>query len=392
MPVIVDSLGLEHGATVSKWPGKYVIGLTGNIATGKSVVRKMLEHLGAYGIDADSLAHRAMAKGAPGYKPVVDTFGRWILDPDLQVDRGRLGKLVFSIPETLPVLEGIIHPLVNQAIDVIVQRATQPVVVIEAIKLLETNLHKDCDSLWVSYAPPELQLARMMHNRKMSEAEARKRLMAQPPQEARLKVARVVIRNTRSFEETWRQVVAAWQSTIPVPQAPPAEPKAIASGTFTIQRGRPKDSTEIANLMSKFDRKGRHFSREDVMAAFGEKAFLLVQQSERLVGIIGWQVENLVARTTDLIISPSLTPEDVLPALFNEVEVASKDLQCEASLVFLPPELASQRNLWKSLGYDLRSPQTLGVQAWQEAAYESMPPGAVMMFKQLRTDRVMRPI
>ena len=83
---------------MSNWPGKFVIGLTGNIGTGKSVVRKMLEHLGAYGIDADALAHRAMAKGAPGYKPVVDIFGSWILDPQGQIDRNKLGKLVFTDP------------------------------------------------------------------------------------------------------------------------------------------------------------------------------------------------------------------------------------------------------------------------------------------------------
>ena len=90
---------------MSNWPGKIVIGLTGNIATGKSVVRKMLEHLGAYGIDADSLAHRAIAKGAPGYQPVIDTFGRWILDAQGQIDRAKLGKLVFSDPEALKSLE-----------------------------------------------------------------------------------------------------------------------------------------------------------------------------------------------------------------------------------------------------------------------------------------------
>jgi dephospho-CoA kinase len=95
---------------VSKWPGKYVIGLTGNIATGKSVVRRMLEHLGAYGIDADALAHRAIAKGAPGYKAVVDTFGKWILDPDQQINRGKLGKIAFADPHALSLLEGIVHP------------------------------------------------------------------------------------------------------------------------------------------------------------------------------------------------------------------------------------------------------------------------------------------
>ena len=70
-----------EGVRVSKWSGKYVIGLTGNIGTGKSVVRRMLEHLGAYGIDADALSHRTIAKGAPGYQPVIDLFGRWILTP-----------------------------------------------------------------------------------------------------------------------------------------------------------------------------------------------------------------------------------------------------------------------------------------------------------------------
>jgi dephospho-CoA kinase len=79
---------------MSAWPGKYVIGLTGNIATGKSVVRKMLEHLGAYGIDADALAHRAIAKDAPGYQPVLDTFGSWILTPEGQIDRTKLGRIV----------------------------------------------------------------------------------------------------------------------------------------------------------------------------------------------------------------------------------------------------------------------------------------------------------
>src|SRR5210317_1680794 len=104
---------------MSAWPGKYVIGLTGNIATGKSVVRKMLEHLGAYGIDADALAHRAIAKDAPGYQPVLEAFGNWVLTPEGQIDRVRLGRIVFSDPEALVQLETIVHPLVRGAIDVL---------------------------------------------------------------------------------------------------------------------------------------------------------------------------------------------------------------------------------------------------------------------------------
>jgi dephospho-CoA kinase len=133
---------------VSTWPGKYVIGLTGNIGTGKSVVRKMLEHLGAYGIDADALSHRAIANGAPGFQPVVDTFGRWLLDPQGQIDRAKLGKLVFNDSEAMKRLEAIVHPLVRQAVEVLATRASQPTIVVEAIKLLEGNLRAACDSVW----------------------------------------------------------------------------------------------------------------------------------------------------------------------------------------------------------------------------------------------------
>jgi len=107
----------------------------------------MLEHLGAYGIDADALAHRVIAKGAPGYRPVISTFGRWILNKNTEIDRQKLGRLVFSNPDALAQLENIIHPYVNQAIDLIVKRSRQRTIVIEAIKLLETKLAGDCDTL-----------------------------------------------------------------------------------------------------------------------------------------------------------------------------------------------------------------------------------------------------
>ncbi|MCS7010375.1 MAG: hypothetical protein NZL98_03270, partial [Anaerolineales bacterium] len=78
--------------------------------------------------------------------------------------------------------------------------------------------------------------------------------------------------------------------------------------------------------------------------------------------------------------------------LIKEIESASSDLQCEVSLLFLKPQLASQEALWKELGYTKRTPESLAVQAWQEAARESQPPNTIMLFKQLRQDRVLRPI
>lgn len=381
---------------MSKWRGKYVIGLTGNIATGKSVIRKMLEHLGAYGIDADALSHRAIAKGAPGYQPVVDAFGRYILDAEGEIDRNKLSKIVFSDPAALATLEGIVHPMVVQAIGRIISRATQPVIVIEAIKLLESNLSSNCDSIWVVYSFPEQQQARLLSNRHMSGDEARIRIDAQPPQEDKIGAAQVVIKNISTFEDTWRQVVAAWKKYVSVEETQaeirPTPHVEIAQGEIQIKRGGPRDSKQIAELMTKFSTNGKKYSQDDIMAALGEKAFLMLSVGETLVGVIGWQVENLIARTTDIIISPAIQLDKALPVLLSEIEQASRDLQSEASLIFVQPELAMSDKLWKKMGYDQRTPHALGVLAWQEAAEETMPRGTVMFFKQLRQDRVLRPI
>jgi dephospho-CoA kinase len=380
---------------VGKWVGKFVIGLTGNIGTGKSVVRKMLEHLGAYGIDADALGHRAIAKGAPGYQPVLDTFGRWILTSDGQVDRIKLGKVVFSDPQALSQLEAIVHPLVRQAIDLLVQRSSQRVVVIEAIKLLEAGLSTHCDSIWVTYAPPEIQAARLMENRRMSAEDARMRIIAQPPQEKKIAAAKVVIKNVGTLTDTWKQVSTEWARTVPQGTASPEsdanKPRTI-EGELSVQRGRPRQSADIANLINRMHRGQKPITSDDIMAAFSEKAYLLLQSGKDLVGAVGWQVENLVARTTDVVLDPAIPPAKALPLLINEMEKASKDLQCEAALVFVSVEMAKLEAIWHSLGYEPSTPQRLGVQAWQEAAKESMPAGSAMFIKVLRTDRVLRPI
>jgi dephospho-CoA kinase len=379
---------------VSNWPGKYAIGLTGNIATGKSVVRRMLEHLGAYTIDADALAHRVIAKGAPGYKPVLDKFGTWLLDNDGQIDRAKLGRLVFADGQALAQLEAIIHPYVGQAVDLLVRRAGQKVVVVEAIKLLESDLRKSCDSIWVTDAPQEVQVERLMRKRGLSREDALQRVHAQPAQKHKLAAANVIINNTGSYEDLWRQVSEAWKKIVPAQEAAPGKKadSQAASGTFSVQRGTPRDSQRIAELLTRLSKGRRAMDKDDVMEAFGDKAYLLLQQGEDFVGIAGWQVENLVARTTDLYLDPKTAAEKALPLIMQAVEKASRDLQCEASLVFPPMELVGFDSVWKHIGYERRSPDALGVQAWTDAVLESMPKGSALFFKQLRTDRVLRPI
>ncbi len=377
---------------MSKWPGKYIIGLTGNIATGKSVVRRMLEHLGAYTIDADALSHRAIAKGAPGYKPVVETFGKWIVNPDGQINRSKLGGLVFRDPDALNKLENIVHPLVGQAIDLLAQRASQKVVVVEAIKLIESELRTTCDTIWVTYAPEEIQVERLMRKRHFSRDEAENRIHSQGAQSEKIERANIVIRNTGSYDELWKQVTTAWKQVSPKSDTMPLVVKKAEGDDFAVQRGRPRDSEVIADIITRLSGSNQKMSKLDVMEAFGDKAFMLLQLNEQIIGLAGWQVENLVARTTDLHIEPAYMSDKALGTLVSEVERASHDLQCEASLIFPLPDMASHETSWKTLGYEKRTPESLGVQAWQDAAFESKPPGSVLMFKQLRVDRVLRPI
>ncbi len=274
----------------------------------------------------------------------------------------------------------------------LVRRSRQEVIVLEAIKLIESGLQRQCDTLWVAYAPPEIQLTRLIQKRNMSEAVARQRISAQPDQKLKTTQANVVIRNDGPFEETWRQVLEAWQKIFPVVEASPVRSVQTIKGEMAVQRARPRQADEIAAYITRMTGGKRALTHEDIMAAFGEKAFLLLKVSNQLVGLVGWQVENLVARTDDVYLDPSAPFAKSIQVLVGEVERASRELQCEVSLLFIPPTLARQYAIWNTLGYQTRSVASLGVRAWQEAATETMPAGSVMLFKQLRKDRVLRPV
>ena len=373
--------------------GKFIIGLTGNIGTGKTVVRRMLEHLGAYTIDADGLSHRAMAKGAPGHDPVVATFGKWILDTHGEIDRKKLAGLAFRDPDVLAELERIIHPLVREAVDVLIRRGTRPVVVVEAIKLLEGDLRKRCNSIWVTYAPPAVQIERLTLQRGMSREEAQQRVAAQGPHTDKIAAASVIIRNLGTYDDLWRQVQEAWKRNVPALFSSDTSPRTERrGGTLGIKRGKPQDAATIATFLNRLSGNGSTLTTDDVMAQFGEKAYMLLQLDKQLVGIAGWQVENLVVRTTDLYLEPGIDVENALGLLIREIEVVSADLQCEASLVFPQATLASDAKVWERLGYRTRVPEELGIQAWTDAAVESMPSNTVLLFKQMRQDRILRPI
>lgn len=197
---------------------RYIIGLTGNIGTGKSVVRQILQEFGAVGIDADAITHRVISRSGPAYQRVVEEFGRWILEPDGEINRGRLGKIVFNSSEALKILEGIVHPYVIQGVKLLISNSTSRVIVVEAIKLLETELRTLCDTIWVTVVTEEVQVQRLMTARSLSEAEALSRIKAQPAQEEKIAAADVVISNDGTVKDLWLQVKDAVK-TIPTESA-----------------------------------------------------------------------------------------------------------------------------------------------------------------------------
>jgi len=202
----------------------------------------------------------------------------------------------------------------------------------------------------------------------------------------------VVIDNSGSFEDAWRQVQAAWGRHVPAGLIEAERVAAAPKGAPFVERAGPRQADEIASFITEMSKGRRKLARSDIMSAFGEKAFLLLKVDGHLVGLAGWQVENLVARASDVYLESGLVLGEAVRVLLDEIERASFDLQCEALLLFLPPHLARHNSVWGVLGYEMRAPQDLEVSAWKEAALESMPVGMVMLFKQLRKDRVMRPV
>jgi dephospho-CoA kinase len=197
----------------------YLIGLTGNLGCGKSTVRRILEQLGARGIDADLLAHAAMERGTPAWGAIVKTFGPDTLRYDGEIDRQSLSKRVFADPEALSRLEQILHPAVGDLVKQILRENVKPVVVLEAIKLIESGLHHWCDALWVVTCSSEDQVERVVRDRQMRPEDARARLDAQSAQDEKTRLANVVIDNSGDISKTGAQVQKAWAETVHVESA-----------------------------------------------------------------------------------------------------------------------------------------------------------------------------
>jgi dephospho-CoA kinase len=200
---------------------KLVLGVTGNIASGKSTVVGMLERLGAIHIDADFVYREMVASGQPLLARLVERFGTSIVDTNGSLDRGALGRIVFADPGALRDLDQITHPAIIAEIDRRVDAIEDGIVVIDAVKLVESGHAGHCDIVWVVTASAGNQVTRLMKRNRLDLDEARKRVAAQPSMDAKLARADRVIENDGLLDETRAQVLDAWRA-LPVAGLPNA--------------------------------------------------------------------------------------------------------------------------------------------------------------------------
>jgi dephospho-CoA kinase len=187
------------------------VGLTGGIGSGKSEVSKRLAAQGAVVIDADAIAREVVARGTDGLAEVVDAFGKEILRADGELDRPRLGDIVFADPELRGKLNAIIHPRVGARMAELEQGAGPGAIVVHDVPLIaENGLAGGYDLVVVVDVPPRIQVERLVRYRGMTREQAQARMAAQASREQRLAIAGIVIDNSGSLAELDRQVGDLW--------------------------------------------------------------------------------------------------------------------------------------------------------------------------------------
>jgi dephospho-CoA kinase len=195
-----------------------VIGLTGGIASGKSVVREMLEARGAFVMDADKLGHEAYTPGTDCFRDVVAAFGDDVVGADGQIDRKVLGAKVFGDAAQRKRLEGIVWPWMRRTMEVRLSKLRADavsVVVLEAAVLIEADWVPLVDEVWAVIVPPELARDRIVSRNGLTPEQADARIAAQLSNEERAARAQVIIENSGTLEELERRVEQEWRRVAP---------------------------------------------------------------------------------------------------------------------------------------------------------------------------------
>ena len=201
---------MSDNEEATTYEDKLIIGLTGNIATGKSAIMHMADDRGALAIDADAIVHELMKTDANIQAAIAVAFGSNVRREDGRINRKELGKIVFNDPQALKDLEAMTHPAVRRVLDQRILDAEENIIFVEAIKLFEGDIANICHAVWVTRCTPQRQLERLRVCRGLETEDAKTRIKAQGQQEEKVAQADVVIDTNGLMKDTELQFNMAW--------------------------------------------------------------------------------------------------------------------------------------------------------------------------------------
>ena len=420
----------------TSYDGKLIIGLTGNIATGKSAIMRMADDAGALAIDADKIVHELMNTDANIQAAIAVAFGSDVRREDGRINRKELGKVVFDDPQALKDLETMIHPSVRRVVDQRILDAEQNVIFIEAIKLLEGELANICHSIWVTRCTPQRQLERLRVCRGLETENAKSRIKGQGPQEEKVAQADVVVDTNGLMKDTELQFNMAWNRLpdpttieakarlpLPDPNEPPipgtAELKEPATGEETsqtettapaedkgdlkskiaalkassqptktetkadapeaddsdvqVRRARPSDIPSILLLIQKATDGRIKMKRAELLMALSERGYFIGQVGSEISTVMGYHMDSQVARIDEIFIYPPEMTTVTAAAVLKEIEKSAFNHMGQIIVAFLANDASSDlTQIFTDAGFSAEDKSTLA-RNWQSAIDESQP-------------------
>jgi dephospho-CoA kinase len=390
---------------------KLIVGLTGNIATGKSAVMRLAADRGALAIDADKVVHELMASDANMQAAIGVAFGPEVRRSDGRIDRQALGDIVFSDPEAMRDLEAMVHPAVRQELARRVAEGNASIVFIEAIKLLESGLADACHQIWVTRCSKQRQLERLRVCRGLETQAAVERIKAQPPQEEKVARADVVIDTDGLMKDTEAQFELAWShlpdpATVapksiaaspaarPRPMPRPIPPAAQAAEApadrpdgLVVRRARPSDVPSILLLMQKASDGAVKMKRAELLLALSERGYFIGQVGTEVSTVMGWSIDSQIGRVEEIFVHPLPAAPVTGTAVLEEIETSARKHICQIILAFLPHDVATEvKQIFEGQGFVTMAVAELA-RNWQTAIKESQPNDTFFLVKVLRDTR-----
>lgn len=419
---------MNDKAEATTYAGKLIIGLTGNIATGKSAVTHLAYEQGALTIDADQIVHELMDNDANMQAAIAVAFGPEVRREDGRINRRKLGEIAFADPTAMQDLEAMVHPAVGKEIDARIMASDKPIVFIEAIKLLEGNLREICHQIWVTRCSPQRQLERLRVCRGMETEVAAVRIKAQPPQEEKVAQSDVLIDTNGLMKDTESQFNLAWdrlpdpitvpaKSRLPRPEekekgrtkaltgrlvlpksaappkkdAPKAPPPRLEPSErpadLQVRRARPSDIPSILLLIQKATEGKVKMKRAELLMALSERGYFIGQVGSEISTVIGYNIDSQVARIDEIYIHPLEMAAQTGKAVLEDIEISAASHMGQIIVAFLALDAPEAiRTLFTAEGYK-QMPLAEMARNWQTAVQESQPENTEVLVRLLRDTR-----